>query len=132
MDSRLGPNDPIAPDSFYAVGKTTDEALGAHYATKYGLEVVVIRIGSFLPRPTEPRHGFTWLSHDDGSALLVAAATHPLDSPFLMVFGMSRNRGNVWTPAGWSALDYAPHDDASRWDVAGKEYHWQGGAYAEA
>lgn len=41
--------------------KAFGEALGRLYADKFGLEVVCIRIGSFLAEPTEARHLSTWL-----------------------------------------------------------------------
>jgi L-arabinose 1-dehydrogenase [NAD(P)+] len=39
-------DDPPAPDSFYAVGKLTGEALGRYYARVHGLDVVAVRIGT--------------------------------------------------------------------------------------
>ena len=39
------------PDGLYAATKAFSEALGRLYADKFGLEVVALRIGTFLPRP---------------------------------------------------------------------------------
>ncbi|MFC0599248.1 NAD-dependent epimerase/dehydratase family protein [Streptomyces palmae] len=106
------PTEPLAPDSFYAVGKVAVEALGHLYAHKTNVQVVAVRIGSFRDRPAEPRHRATWLSPRDATVLLYAAATRPLTSPFLTVYGTSGNRESWWPRTGWATLDYQPVDNA--------------------
>lgn len=120
-----------APDSFYAVSKITGEALGSLYAHKHGLTVVAVRIGSFRPTPTEPRHSTTWLSPRDGVTLLRAAATRPLAQPFLIVYGTSDNSQRWWPRDGWDQLGYHPADRADDHAIpAPITDRWHGGTYA--
>ncbi|WP_280258088.1 NAD-dependent epimerase/dehydratase family protein [Nocardia wallacei] len=105
-----GPASPLAPDSFYAVSKVTTEALGYLYAHKTALTVVAIRIGSYRPQPSEPRHHATWLSPRDATTLLYNAATHPIPEPFLTIYGTSDTHETWWPRTGWDTLDYQPAD----------------------
>ena len=123
-------SDSIAPDSLYAVSKVSGEALGSLYASKYGLEVAAIRIGSFVQAPVEPRHARTWLSPRDAAALFVAAATGSLPAPFTVLYGVSRNSLNCWPTDGWREIGYEPRDDAAEWELSGTDYRWHGGSYA--
>ncbi|ARF73056.1 SDR family oxidoreductase [Kitasatospora albolonga] len=123
---------PMAPDSFYAVSKIALEALGHLYAHKTGMEVVAVRIGSHRTHPTEPRHRATWLSPRDTTALLYAAATRPLPTRFLTLYGTSDNSENWWPRTGWDALGYRPADNAARHPRTGPlTDRWTGGAFAD-
>jgi uronate dehydrogenase len=123
---------PLAPDSFYAVSKVTAEALGHLYAHKTGMQVVAVRIGSYRDRPSEPRHRATWLSPRDATALLYAAATRPLTSPFLTVYGTSDNRESWWPRTGWDTLGYQPADSADQHPNSGPlTDRFMGGAFAD-
>jgi uronate dehydrogenase len=123
---------PHAPDSFYAVSKVTMEALGHLYAHKSSMQVVAVRIGSYRTRPTEPRHRATWLSPRDATALLYAAATRPLTSQFLTVYGTSGNTESWWPCTGWEALGYQPTDNATQHPHPGQlTDRFQGGAFAD-
>jgi uronate dehydrogenase len=119
---------PNNPDTFYGVSKVAGEALGSLYANKFGVSVVAIRIGSFLDKPTEPRHTATWLSKRDGLTLLRAAATAELTKPFLIVYGTSNNPMRWWPRDGWDQLDYQPLDSAARQGTILDQ--WHGGSYA--
>ncbi|RJK95307.1 NAD-dependent epimerase/dehydratase family protein [Vallicoccus soli] len=99
------------PDTFYGVGKVAMEALGSLYADRYGLEVVALRIGSFLERPTSERHLATWLSPGDGVRLVRAALEAPGVS-YAVCWGVSANTRSWWDPAPGRALGYEPEDDA--------------------
>src|SRR5690348_18499678 len=55
-DETITPDAPPRPAGLYAASKAYGEALGRLYHEKHGLEVIAIRIGSFLERPTSPRH----------------------------------------------------------------------------
>ncbi|WP_439673487.1 hypothetical protein [Embleya sp. MST-111070] len=59
------------------MSKVAVEALGRLYADKFGLSVVCLRIGSFVPAPAEPRHLATWLSPRDAVGYFRAALTAP-------------------------------------------------------
>ena len=115
------------PDGLYAATKAFSEALGRMYADKFGLEVVALRIGTFLERPVTVRDLSTWLSHDDARRLVRAALTGPVDG-FLAVYGVSANTRGWWDlPA---SLGYVPADDAEDYaaDVApGDGIPFQGG-----
>ena len=47
---RVGPADPVRPDSMYGATKVFGEAVGRLYADKWGMEVVCLRIGAFGER----------------------------------------------------------------------------------
>ena len=44
---------PVRPDSLYGVSKAFGEALGRHYHDQFGLSVICLRIGWFLPQPRD-------------------------------------------------------------------------------
>ncbi len=100
------------PDGLYAATKVFSEALGRLYADKFGLEVVALRIGTFLPRPVTERDLSTWLSHDDARRLVRAALTGPVDG-FVCVYGVSANTRGWWDLP--PELGYVPQDDAEAW-----------------
>jgi uronate dehydrogenase len=123
---------PVRPDSFYGVSKVAMEALGRLYADKFGLEVACIRIGSCLPRPTEPRHRHTWLSHRDTVAAFEAAMTAN-DLGFATFYAASANRASWWLSDAPPTVAYRPLDNAD--DHIGRlpEYSGpQGGHFASA
>jgi uronate dehydrogenase len=97
------------PDGLYAATKAFSEALGRLYADKFGLEVVALRIGSFLERPRTVRDLSTWLSHDDAQRLVRAALTGPVER-FVCVYGVSANSRGWWDLP--PSLGYEPVDDA--------------------
>jgi uronate dehydrogenase len=108
---RLGPDDPVRPDTFYGVSKAFGEALGRLYADKYGLEVVCVRIGSFAERPTTPRQLSIWLSPRDCVQLVRCC----LDAPavgFTVVYGVSANMRSWWKDDAAATLGYHPQDNA--------------------
>jgi uronate dehydrogenase len=96
---RVGPSDPVRPDSLYAVTRSLGEALGRLYADRWGLEVMCIRIGSFGKRPTSARTLGTWLSECDAVQLFTKAVTVPTIN-FLVVYGVSRSRWSSWENPG--------------------------------
>jgi uronate dehydrogenase len=113
---------PARPDTYYGVSKATMEALASLYVDRYGLDVVVLRIGSAVPEPRTPRHLSTWLSPGDTVALVDAALTVP--SPGLaVVWGVSANTRNWWDLTAARALGYEPQDDAEVYAEALIEAH---------
>ncbi|MFI8961620.1 NAD-dependent epimerase/dehydratase family protein [Streptomyces sp. NPDC053493] len=132
-----GPREPVRPDGLYGVSKAAVEALGQLYADKFGLSVLCLRIGSFEPAPTEPRHLATWLSPRDALGYVRAALTAPPVPGFTAVYAVSANTRRFWTLPGPAELDYAPVDDAEEHaasipgaDRAPDPAAPQGGAYA--
>jgi uronate dehydrogenase len=107
----VGPEDPVRPDSFYGVSKVFGEALGRLYAEKYGLEVVCLRIGSFVKRPTEFNHLSTWLSPRD-CLQLVRCCLEATAVGFTIVYGVSANTRSWWKNDAAVRLGYYPTDNA--------------------
>jgi uronate dehydrogenase len=102
------------PDSFYGVGKAAAEALCSLYHDRYGLDVAILRIGTFRDRPTSLRHLSTWLSPGDAVRLVDACLrADPLG--FAIVYGISANRRAWWDLGSARALGYEPVDDAEQW-----------------
>jgi uronate dehydrogenase len=117
VGERLDGNATPRPDGLYAATKAFAEALGRMYADRFGVEVVALRIGTFLARPQTTRDLSTWLSHDDARRLVRAALTGPVDG-FVAVYGVSANTRGWWDLP--RSLGYAPEDDAEAYasDVA--------------
>ena len=105
------PDMPIRPDSLYGASKAFGEALGRYYSDAFGLDVICLRIGSFLPKPTSVRALSTWLSYRDCAQLVLKSLE--ADVRFGIFFGISRNRRRYWDISGAEAvLGYRPEDDA--------------------
>lgn len=99
------------PDTYYGVSKVTMEALGRLYHTRFGMDVLCPRIGSFTPRPGNLRALATWLSPDDTGRLFEASLTAP-DPGFRVFWGISRNTRRWWSLAAGEEIGYHPVDDA--------------------
>lgn len=131
--TRISPDDPTRPDSFYGVGKVCDEALGRMYAEKFGLEVAALRIGSFGQRPQSPRELRTWLSPRDCVRLVRRCLEAP-ELGFAVLYGVSANTRSWWDDPGAARIGYEPVDDAERYadEVGGGELEdpHQGGPFA--
>jgi uronate dehydrogenase len=110
-DERIGPGDPIKPDTYYGVSKAFGEALGRMYHEKFGLAVACLRIGSARERPEDTRQLSTWLSPGDLARLVKACLTAP-DLGFAIVYGVSNNRRGWWDLEPGRRLGYEPEDDA--------------------
>jgi uronate dehydrogenase len=106
---RIGPDDPVRPDSLYAVSKVCGEALGSLYADKWGLEVVSLRIGAFGERPRDAASLPMWLSPGDGVRLFTRAVEAAVPS-FLVVYGLSKVDG-WWENPGAAVIGYEPQDE---------------------
>jgi uronate dehydrogenase len=120
------------PDGLYAATKAFSEALGRMYADRFGLEVVALRIGTFLDRPHTVRDLSTWLSPGDARRLVRAALTAPIDG-YLGVYGVSANTRGWWDLP--PSFGYVPEDDAEAYagDVAPDDgIRFQGGPNTRA
>lgn len=108
---------PTRPDGPYAVSKIFGEALGQYYAEAYGMEVVVVRLGTVgrEDRPGRDARSFvSWLSHRD-LAHLTARALDAARVRYEVVFGASDNTWKIYdTPRARTVLGYAPQDNAER------------------
>ncbi|TDD68456.1 NAD(P)-dependent oxidoreductase [Jiangella aurantiaca] len=134
VTQRVGPADPVRPDSYYGVSKVFGEALARLYHDKWGLEVVSLRIGCFRPEPEDVRQLSAWLSHRDGVELLrrsVLAA----GVGFAVVYGVSANTRGWWDNDDAAVIGYVPRDDAEafagRFTPDDPAPIVQGGAFAD-
>ncbi|WP_242891263.1 NAD-dependent epimerase/dehydratase family protein [Actinomadura litoris] len=100
-----------APDTYYGVSKVTGEALGSLYHSRYGLDVIAIRILTCNVRPPDLRSLATWLSPGDAARLFEASLSVP--SPgFRVVWGVSANTRGWFSLDEARAIGYEPQDDA--------------------
>lgn len=101
------------PDTYYGVSKAAMEALGSLYHSRFGMDVIAVRIGSCFetPLPLGVRGLATWLSPDDAARLFEACLEAP--SPgFRVVWGVSDNTRRTFSLAEAERLGYHPRDDA--------------------
>ncbi|MFC5052186.1 NAD-dependent epimerase/dehydratase family protein [Saccharothrix xinjiangensis] len=99
------------PDTYYGVSKVAMEGLGGLYASRYGMDVIAVRIGSCFEKPRDFRMLSTWLSPDDGARLFEACLAAP--SPgFRVIWGVSDNTRRWFSLAGAEALGYKSADDS--------------------
>ncbi|WP_119309953.1 NAD-dependent epimerase/dehydratase family protein [Cohaesibacter haloalkalitolerans] len=108
MTVRTG--DGYRPDSRYGLTKMFGEGLARLHADKNGVKAFVIRIGSFLPRPTSERHLRMWISHRDMGALVRLGLE--ADYHCETVFGISANGRACYDNSRAHALGYRPQDNA--------------------
>jgi len=103
------------PDTYYGVSKAAIEALGSLYHSRFGMDVIAIRIGSCFetPLPLGPRGLITWLSPDDGARLFEACLAYP--SPgYRLIWGVSDNTRRICSLVEAEALGYKSLDNAER------------------
>jgi NAD+ dependent glucose-6-phosphate dehydrogenase len=102
---------PVRPDSLYGVSKAFGEALGRHYHDQYGLSVINLRIGWFLPEPRDEISRWMWLSPRDCAQVTWRAIESDLG--FGTFYAISRNGGRHWDITETTEkLGYRPQDDA--------------------
>ncbi|MDP3062748.1 MAG: NAD(P)-dependent oxidoreductase [Chloroflexota bacterium] len=113
---------PARPDGFYAASKVFGEALGRYYSEAYGMQVVVVRLGTVGrdDRPgSDPRSFVSWLSHRDLAHLVERAIEAP-NVKYEIVFGASDNTWKIYdTPRARAVLGYAPRDNAEKFRKSG-------------
>jgi L-arabinose 1-dehydrogenase [NAD(P)+] len=121
----VGAADRPRPDSYYGVANVTCEALGSFYADRYGLEVVVLRIGWVMSaetlRETESdapgRHRYaraTWLSPRDCRHAIERSVHADLSANPVVTFVTSANDDRYLSlTAGLVHLGYRPRDNAA-------------------
>jgi nucleoside-diphosphate-sugar epimerase len=113
VDEDLPADSSPRPDTYYGVSKAAIEALGSLYHSRFGMDVIVIRIGSCFetPLPLGPRGLTTWLSPDDAARLFEACLAAP--SPgYRLIWGVSDNTRRIYSLAEAEALGYKSLDDA--------------------
>jgi uronate dehydrogenase len=104
------------PDTYYGVSKAAMEALGSLYHSRFGIDVIVLRIGSFFETPVHlgVRGLQTWLSPDDGARLFEACLAAP-EPGYRIVWGVSDNTRRIFSLSEAEELGYTSYDDAEKY-----------------
>jgi uronate dehydrogenase len=101
------------PDTFYGWSKAAVEALAALYHHRFGLDIIVLRIGSCFAEPGDTRALATWLAPTDAARLIEAALVYPQPGHRLM-WAVSDNTRRWWSMAESEAIGYSSTEDAER------------------
>jgi nucleoside-diphosphate-sugar epimerase len=105
--------DPARPADFYSVGKLFGEHLGRLFSDRYGMSVLVVRVGAVLPddKPTIVRELPGYLSHRDLVNVLDKALGAPMTRRYDIFHAVSDN-ARRWRDIdhtrrvlGWEPLD---------------------------
>ena len=105
---------PVRPDSLYGVSKVFGEVLGRYYYDQYGLSVICLRIGWFLPRPHDEFARWSWLSPRDCTQVVTRAIE--ADLGFGIFYAISGNGRRRWDITDTMvSLGYEPEDDAEKY-----------------
>lgn len=140
-ETRLTASSLTRPDSNYGVSKVYGEALASLYWDKYGIETLIVRIGSCFPAPKDRRMMATWMSADDMLRLIGCM----LDAPRLgcpIVYGVSDNDESWWDNSETAYLGWKPQDSSAQFahlfaddpdqDPTDPAVIYQGGGFAKA
>jgi nucleoside-diphosphate-sugar epimerase len=109
---------PVRPINLYACTKVFGEGLARHYADRYGMSVICLRIGWFAPEDEAGRVGRAdlarrWCSPADLAQLIVKAIA--ADAAFGVYFAVSDNEARNWDlEDARRDLGYTPADPAPR------------------
>ena len=108
---------PVRPDSLYGVSKAFGESLGRHYHDQFGLSVICLRIGWFLPEPKDEISRWMWLSPRDCAQVTWRAIESTVG--FGIFYAISGNGGRHWDITDtMEKLGYRPEDDAEEYAAA--------------
>lgn len=129
------------PDSIYGVSKVYGEALAKLYWKKFGIEGVLVRIGSCFPKPKDRRMMATWMSDRDMLRLIDRFLKVPrLGCP--VVYGVSDNDEKWWDNSKAGYLGWTPKDSSRAFeglypdepaeDPDDPAVKYQGGGFAKA
>jgi uronate dehydrogenase len=108
---RLGVNEYVRPDSRYGVSKCFGEAVGSLFADKFGMRVLVVRIGNANPKPVDERRLSIWTSMRDLAQLFRIGVEHP-GLGYEIVYGVSANTRSFWGNDAAERLGYRPQDNS--------------------
>lgn len=109
------------PDGVYGAAKVWGESLGRYFSDRHGMEVIVLRIGSYEYRKKPPEFSMgprilsTWLSDRDLLNLVVRSIVAP-DIKYGIYYGISANARAYWDITNAvSELGYRPVDNAEEY-----------------
>ena len=111
------PEMPVRPSTVYACTKIFGEALGRHYADRYGMSMICLRIAWFQGYDSEllrtrPDMRSHWCSPRDLTQLIVKSIQ--ADVAFAIFFGVSQNAGCSWDIGNAQKLiGYEPEDNGA-------------------
>lgn len=111
VETQIGVDAPVRPDSLYGVSKTFVESLSRLYWDKFGIESVCLRIFSSFPEPADRRMLWSYLSFADCVRLVEAALTAPRVG-HTIAFGMSDNKVKTVDNTGAAHLGFIPRDSS--------------------
>ena len=117
LETQIGVDAPVRPDSLYGVSKTFVESLSRLYWDKFGIETACLRIFSSFPEPADRRMLWSYLSFDDCVRLVEAALTAPRVGHSI-AFGLSDNRLKPVDNSGANHLGFVPRDDTEAFRAA--------------
>lgn len=101
-----------APDGFYGLSKAFGEAACALYAGRFGLRVLVVRIGNAHPEISDGRRERLWVSGRDLTQLVRVGLEHPAIR-FEIVYGTSECPEAFFPNETARRLGYRPQDHAA-------------------
>ncbi len=111
------------PDTLYGVSKVYGEAMARFYYDKFGVESLILRIGSCFPKPADQRQLATWMSVDDMIRLFGRMIhAHRLGCPIL--YGASDNTESWWDNSKTAYLGWQPQDSSDAWRDGMPDDYW--------
>lgn len=110
-DGFAGDAAPLAPDAYYGLGKAFGELACALHAERFGMEVLVARIGNADPHVADDRALRLWTSARDLAELFTIGLTHP-DVRHEVVYGLSVCPEPLYRNERAFELGYRPRDRA--------------------
>ena len=138
-ETRLDADSPVRPDSLYGVSKVYGEALARFYFDKFGIESLIVRIGSCFDEPADRRQLATWMSPEDMVRLIERMVT-VARLGCAIVYGASANDERWWDDRLSAHVGWHPRDNAETFragvegrtkvpDPADPAVRYQGGAF---
>ncbi len=122
-EARLDADSPTRPDTLYGVSKVYGEAMARLYYEKFGIESLILRIGSIAPKPADQRQLATWMSVED-TIRLFGRMIHVTRLGCPIVYGMSDNAEAWWDNRQTAYLGWHPQDSAEDWRADTPDDGW--------
>ena len=123
QEPQIEPEQPVRPDSLYAVGKAFGEALGQFFVDRYGMSIICLRIGAFTADPKlhspNDRMLAVWCSPRDLAQLVKRSLEHE-NLGFQIFYAISGNTRRYWDISNaQKILGYEPQDNAESLLISG-------------
>jgi NADP-dependent aldehyde dehydrogenase len=101
------------PDTYYGFSKVAVEALGSLYHSRFGMNVICVRIGCCFDRPDDVRGLSMWLSPNDCARLFEACLS--AEQPgYRLIWGVSANTRVAVSLREATELGYHSEDDSEQ------------------